>query len=70
MRLLDLIIRGKKYVSLKRTISEKSHTIEIVRELADFLFLENYVKRLLTKRNNTIKQYAESDLWKEVLKEI
>ncbi len=37
--------------------------------MADFLFLENYMKKLLTKRNNTIKQYAESDQWKEVLKE-
>lgn len=35
--------------------------------LADILFLEKYMRKLLTKRNNMIKQYAESDLWQKVL---
>lgn len=29
--------------------------------------LTNYLKHLLIKRNNTIKYYAESGIWKEVL---
>ncbi|WP_418501750.1 SRPBCC family protein [Flagellimonas sp.] len=36
--------------------------------VADSLFLEKYMKKLLEKRNETIKEFAESDMWKEVLK--
>jgi len=36
--------------------------------LADSLFLEKYMKKLLEKRNQTIKEFAESEIWKEVLK--
>ncbi|NAS12229.1 SRPBCC family protein [Poritiphilus flavus] len=35
--------------------------------LADRLFLKNYMKGLLVKRNDTIKEFAESERWKEVL---
>jgi len=33
----------------------------------DFLFLEKYMKGFLILRNNTIKEFAESDKWKQVL---
>jgi len=36
--------------------------------LADSLFLEKYMKKLLEKRNQTIKEFAESDMWKQVLR--
>lgn len=36
-------------------------------KLADRLFLENYMKRLLETRNETIKKFAETDLWTKVL---
>lgn len=36
---------------------------------ADIVFLRVYMKRLLEKRNLTIKEFAESDKWKEVLKD-
>lgn len=36
-------------------------------KLADMIFLKSYMKRLLEKRNLTIKEFAESDKWKEVL---
>ncbi len=35
--------------------------------LADKLFLKNYMTKFLTKRNEIIKQYAESEKWKDVL---
>lgn len=35
--------------------------------LADRLFLENYMKKLLEKRNETIKEFAESKKWRAVL---
>jgi ligand-binding SRPBCC domain-containing protein len=37
-------------------------------KLADVLFLEKYMTNLLEQRNRTIKKYAETDLWKKVLK--
>jgi len=36
--------------------------------IADKLFLINYMRKLLKTRNQTIKDFAESDKWKEVLK--
>ena len=38
-------------------------------KLADFLFLKKYMTNFLIERNQIIKEYAESDLWKEILKE-
>ena len=34
---------------------------------ADFLFLKKYMTNLLVKRNETIKSFAETDKWKEVI---
>jgi hypothetical protein len=39
----------------------------ILGELADCLFLENYMTRLLNDRNRIIKEFAESDNWKSIL---
>jgi ligand-binding SRPBCC domain-containing protein len=36
-------------------------------KIADMIFLKSYMKRLLEKRNLTIKEFAESDKWKEIL---
>jgi ligand-binding SRPBCC domain-containing protein len=36
-------------------------------EIADNLFLKKYMTRLLKKRNQTIKEFAESEKWKTVL---
>ncbi len=36
-------------------------------KIADKLFLENYMRNLLKKRNNVIKEFAETDKWKELL---
>ena len=35
--------------------------------LANVLFLSTYMKRLLTQRNGVIKQYAESDSWRQII---
>lgn len=35
--------------------------------IADNLFLKKYMKKLLDKRNESIKEFAESDKWKEVI---
>lgn len=36
-------------------------------KIADALFLEKYMTNLLIQRNKVIKEFAESDKWKEVL---
>jgi ligand-binding SRPBCC domain-containing protein len=41
----------------------------ILGKLADKLFLEKYMIELLTERNRVIKEFAESDKWKNVLAE-
>lgn len=35
--------------------------------LADILFLKRYMRRFLITRNKTIKEYAESEKWKDIL---
>jgi ligand-binding SRPBCC domain-containing protein len=39
-------------------------------QLADILFLKKYMANLLNQRNQTIKEFAESDKWKLVLAEV
>lgn len=39
----------------------------ILGKIADKLFLEKYIKSLLEIRNATIKEFAESGKWREVL---
>jgi ligand-binding SRPBCC domain-containing protein len=40
----------------------------IVGRLADKLFLEKYMTRLLLERNQVIKEFAASDQWHKILK--
>jgi len=40
----------------------------ILGKLADRLFLKKYMTDLLTKRNETVKEFAETDKWKKVVK--
>ena len=39
----------------------------IIGKLANGLFLTSYLERLLTKRNEVIKEYAETQKWKTIL---
>ncbi|MCH3885411.1 SRPBCC family protein [Tenacibaculum aquimarinum] len=38
-------------------------------KLADFLFLKKYMTNFLIERNEVIKEFAETEKWKSVLKE-
>jgi len=40
----------------------------IIGKIADHLFLKEYMRSFLEKRNEKIKEFAETDRWKEVLK--
>lgn len=40
----------------------------VIGKIADKLFLKKYMIRLLIKRNQTIKEFAETEKWKTILK--
>ncbi|MFT2007999.1 SRPBCC family protein [Pontibacter sp. 13R65] len=48
-------------------IFDYTSPLGLLGSLADKLFLERYMARLLTKRNLVIKEFAESGKWQEVL---
>ncbi len=41
----------------------------ILGNLADKVFLEKYMTDLLSERNRIVKEFAESDKWKQILTE-
>lgn len=53
--------------TLMTDIFEYRSPLGVLGKLADKLFLEKYMTDLLTERNRIVKEYAESDRWKEVL---
>ncbi len=40
----------------------------ILGNIVNYLFLANYMRKLLVNRNNIIKEFAETDKWKSILK--
>ena len=40
----------------------------ILGKIADSLFLKKYMRKLLMKRNQIVKEFAESEKWKEIIK--
>jgi ligand-binding SRPBCC domain-containing protein len=57
-------INGK---TVMRDVFDYDSPLGFLGNIADFLFLENYMKDLLRMRNETLKQIAESDDWKRFL---
>ncbi len=49
-------------------ILEYESPFGVLGRLVDFLFLKNYMTRFLKRRNRAIKEYAESEKWKEIIK--
>jgi ligand-binding SRPBCC domain-containing protein len=50
-------------------IFEYQSPLGFLGQVADLLFLKNYMTRLLEKRNKVIKDYAESGKWKQIFTE-
>ncbi|MEL7144798.1 MAG: SRPBCC family protein [Bacteroidota bacterium] len=48
-------------------IFDYTSPLGLLGRFADWLFLKRYMTTLLTRRNKTIKGFAESERWKEVL---
>ncbi|MDB4292054.1 SRPBCC family protein [Maribacter sp.] len=58
----------KDGLTLMKDIFDYDAPLGILGKLADVMFLEKYMRELLEKRNETIKNYAESNKWQTVLK--
>ena len=50
-----------------RDVFDYDSPLGFLGQIADFLFLESYMKNLLSERNQTIKQTAESEEWRKFL---
>ena len=53
--------------TMMRDVFDYGSPLGFLGNIADFLFLESYMKRLLEKRNTDIKSAAESDDWRKFL---
>lgn len=53
--------------TLMKDVFDYDSPLGFLGSVADFLFLENYMKNLLINRNEMIKRIAESDEWKKFL---
>lgn len=54
-------------LTLMKDIFDYDSPLGFLGNIADFLFLENYMKNLLILRNEAIKSVAETDDWKKFL---
>jgi ligand-binding SRPBCC domain-containing protein len=50
-----------------KDIFQYTSPLGILGKIADFLFLKIYMKNFLLERNKVIKNFAETDKWKDVL---
>lgn len=57
-------VEGK---TLMIDIFEYQSPLGILGKIADMVFLENYMRTLLYKRNEVVKEYAESNKWRKIL---
>lgn len=53
--------------TLMKDVFEFESPLGIFGKMANKLFLENYMRKFLITRNETIKRIAESEEWRKVL---
>ena len=53
--------------TLMKDVFDYQSPLGFLGKLADFIFLENYMKSLLIERNSMIKKVAETEKWKSLL---
>lgn len=58
----------QKEGTLMRDIFDYESPFGVLGKLADYLFLEQYMTRFLLLRNLVIKEFAESEKWKQLIK--
>ncbi len=64
----DHIFESQGDKTIMKDVFEYQSPLGFLGKIADFLFLKRYMENLLITRNKIIKDYAESDKWKAVLK--
>lgn len=62
----DHYFEKKDDIVMMTDIFDYSSPFGILGKIVDRLFLEKYMTRLLVDRNNVIKDFAESDKWKQI----
>lgn len=55
--------------TLMTDVFDYTSPLGVLGRIADQLFLKSYMTELLTKRNRIVKEFAESERWKEILKD-
>lgn len=50
-------------------VFEYTSPLGILGNLADTLFLKNYMTALLTERNRVLKEFAESKKWESLIRQ-
>lgn len=63
----DHFFETKNEQTIMRDVFDYASPLWIFGKIADALFLEKYMKEILTTRNELIKQIAESDDWRKFL---
>ena len=53
--------------TLMKDVFDYQSPLGFLGKLADFIFLENYMKSFLIERNSMIKKVAETEKWKSLL---
>jgi ligand-binding SRPBCC domain-containing protein len=61
------IFETQKNQTLMIDVFDYTAPLGVLGLVADILFLKSYLNSMLIKRNDTIKAFAESERWKEVL---
>ncbi len=59
--------KKERELTIMTDIFDFRSPLGILGRIADRLFLENYMTKLLEKRNREIKEVAESEKWREIL---
>ncbi|MDQ3323416.1 MAG: SRPBCC family protein [Acidobacteriota bacterium] len=63
----DHFFETKNVQTIMRDVFDYTSPLWIFGKIADALFLENYMREMLTERNELIKKVAESDDWRKFL---
>ncbi len=63
----DHIFEEKNGIVIMTDVFAYESPLGFLGKIADALFLKKYMTNLLIRRNKVIKEFAESDKWKEVL---
>lgn len=63
----DHFFEEKDHIIIMRDIFDYDSPYSIFGAIADWIFLESYMRKLLENRNTLIKRIAESDDWKRFL---